>query len=140
MVQATDNAGHLLFESDGVTPIEIPPYNCFGNVAITQANAVLAATATGSPWANLAAAQINFALLAAATRTATPRLILSTIILPLPINCILMGDQHYEVSKRVWDVEDADPQYRVQVSAGSIERLSDKPPTFTVRKSSRGYD
>lgn len=69
-----------------------------------------------------------------------PLFITDTDLIELPINCILAGQQDYEVGHTEIEARDPNIRTRTAVSQGGGGRLSSSESSFRVRKDSRGYD
>ncbi len=146
MVQLTDNAGHLLFESDGVTPLTIPPYPTvsvmgvggapfrqpFGPFFSKIARVVAKYTVMGVQGAPFRAPFGAFDL--------RIRAITDTTRIQKPVNCVMMGNQPLKVA--MTEIDSRQPQWRTQatVTTEGVKKLSGGPSTFTVKTSKRGYD
>lgn len=60
--------------------------------------------------------------------------------IPLPINCVMAGNQPLKVGKTVIEVNMPDVRSKTMVSTGGPQQLSKEKSTFTVKTSTRGYD
>lgn len=63
----------------------------------------------------------------------------STRNLPLPVNCVLIGEQLYERSERTFQRMPGKDGRKVIAGVRAGGRISGDAPSFTVTKS-RGYD
>lgn len=63
-----------------------------------------------------------------------------TTVIEKPIDCVLMGQQDMEVSRRVAEEFPQNLQASIAVEPAAPVRLSEKEPSFTVTTNSRGYD
>lgn len=66
-------------------------------------------------------------------------LVVSTRNLPLPINCVLIGQQLYERTGRTFERVPGRAGTRVLARSSSVQSLGDAP-SFTVKSNARGYD
>lgn len=67
-------------------------------------------------------------------------LVASTLKLPLPINCVLIGEQLYERTGRTFERLSGKAGRRIIAGAKAGGRISGDAPSFTVSSSGRGYD
>lgn len=68
-----------------------------------------------------------------------PLFITDTDLIELPINCILAGQQDYEIGHTEIEEREANIRTRTSVSQGG-GRLSSSESSFRVRKDNKGYD
>lgn len=66
--------------------------------------------------------------------------ITDTEVLPLPINCVLAGQQPYKFSGREWEIPAYRRSTKTAVSRSGVAKLRGGKPSFTVSTNSRGYD
>lgn len=59
--------------------------------------------------------------------------------LPLPINCVLNGDQHYRVASE-YDIKPSALRRKVTSQSSAVAQLSKVAPSYSVKVTSRGYD
>jgi hypothetical protein len=66
-------------------------------------------------------------------------IVVSTLVLPFPVNCVLMGEQLYERTGRTYQKMPGKAGRRTIASSAGGGRLGGDAPSFTVTRS-RGYD
>jgi hypothetical protein len=67
--------------------------------------------------------------------------ITDTTILELPINCVLDGQQDYEIGESEIEAHPTNVRLgKVIASSDGLRRLSDNPPSFVVKTNKRSYD
>lgn len=66
-------------------------------------------------------------------------IIASTLNMPLPINCVLIGEQLYERTGRTFERVPGWPGTRVRAGATAVQKLGDVP-SFSVTSNAKGYD
>lgn len=64
----------------------------------------------------------------------------STLSLPLPINCVLIGQQLYRKVGRTLELVPGKAGQRVRMSSAASGRISSDAPSFTVKSNAKGYD
>lgn len=65
--------------------------------------------------------------------------ITDTTKLQLPINCVLAGQQDYEVGKTEIESRDPNIKTRVKLSSGAGGKIAGPDPSFTVKTSKTGH-
>lgn len=66
-------------------------------------------------------------------------IVVSTLNMPLPINCVLIGEQLYERTGRTFERVPGRSGIRVRASFGATHQLGESP-SFTVKSNAKGYD
>lgn len=64
----------------------------------------------------------------------------STLVLRLPVDCVLAGEQLFSDRYREYDIAPQRTSTRTRVRSGGRHRLSGQAPSFKTTSTSRGYD
>lgn len=72
---------------------------------------------------------------------AGPGSLTSTLMLEMPVDCVLAGHQLYYESGRTWELHAPRLRSKPVLARGTApRRLSESVASFTVRSGKRGYD
>lgn len=66
--------------------------------------------------------------------------LVSTLVLNLPVNCVLIGDQLYERTGKTFERVKGKSGRKTIASGSGVKQLSDSPSSFTVTTNKKGYD
>lgn len=65
--------------------------------------------------------------------------VVSTSVLPNPVNCVLAGQQDMEVSAKTWEVNNGVVNEKIVTQADGVRKLGGESG-FSTKTNNRGYD